>query len=92
MVNCNASEQQWIGQLNSNEDLISITYDFFSDVVEWPYHLELPGWRQQNSPNEVGLGEMQSYLTPMDNDTDWWNLFLDNDTGILSMDTTSPIM
>lgn len=89
MVNCNASEQQWIGQLNSNEDLISITYDFFSDVVEWPYHFQLPGWRQQNSPNEVGLGEMQSYLTPMDNDTDWWNLFLDNDTGILSMDTTS---
>lgn len=87
MIDCNASQEQWIGQLSSNDDLISITYEFFSDVVEWPYHLKFPGWQQQNTPNNDGLGEMQSYLTPMDDDTDWWNLFLDNDTGILSLDT-----
>ncbi len=87
MTECNASQEQWRGELNSNDDLISITYDFFSDVVEWPYYLKLPGWQQQNTPNAQGLGEMQSYLTPMDDDTDWWNLFLDNDTGILSLNT-----
>ena len=88
MIACDASQEQWRGELNSNDELISITYDFFSDVVEWPYYLKLPGWQQQNTLNEQGLGEMQSYLTPMDDDTDWWNLFLDNDTGILSLDTT----
>ena len=89
MVECNASEEQWRGELNMGIDrgLISITYEFFSNVVEWPYNLEYPGWKNKNTPGEDGLGAMQSYLTPMDDDTEWWNQFLDNETGILSMDT-----
>ena len=84
MVECNANESQWSGAFNSGE-LIGITYEFFSNVVEWPYNLQYPGWENKNTPNEAGLGAMQSYLTPMDDDTDWWNQFLDNETGILSM-------
>ena len=83
MVLCNATEEQWNGEHDTGE-LCRITYDFFNRVVEWPYHLEFPGWETTNTPGKKGMGAMQSYLTPMDDDTDWWNQFLDDENGILT--------
>ena len=84
MVESDVSPENWIGII-SEGDLPGMTYEFFNDVVEWPQNLELPGFTQQRSGGTQGLGKMHSYLTPMDDDTEWWNQFLDNETGILSL-------
>lgn len=85
MVECNATEEHYRGVFQPDEDLVSITYEFFGDVVEWPLNLVYPTNSVSGSPE----GEMQSYLTPMDNDSDWWNQFLDGEEGILSMQVSN---
>ena len=84
MVESDISPENWMGMI-SEGDLPGMTYEFFNDVVEWPLQLELPGFKKMKLQGKQGLGQMQSYLTPMDNDTEWWNQFLDNETGILSL-------
>jgi len=85
MVECQASRSVCDGVISPN-DYAQIIYEFWDDTVTWPWQVTMPKASNQTGQNSSGLGNLHSYLTPMDNDTDWWNLFLDGENGILSMD------
>ena len=85
MLSCSATIDVLSGTITET-DYPTIIYEFWDDTVSWPYDPNIPIPNVTGlSMDEKGLGNLHSYLTPMDNDSEWWDLFLDADTGILSM-------
>jgi len=84
MVECNATPAMLDGSL-SDGDYPSIIYEFWDEVVSWPFDAEWVKVDNATSTGPKGIGNLHSYLTPMDDDREWWNSFLDPNLGILRM-------
>ena len=84
MLECNATPAMLDGMLGA-DDFPSIIYEFWDDVVSWPFNAEFVKVNNETGQGPKGIGNLHSYLTPMDENSEWWNSFLDPDTGILRM-------
>lgn len=77
------------------EALPQTIYSFWDRSHDWPMEMpETNGTDSQGGGGRGGRGgksatvaPLHSMLSAMDEDSDWWNSFLDNDEGILSMTT-----
>tara|TARA_R110002074_G_scaffold21993_2_gene67720 strand:+ start:1746 stop:5156 length:3411 start_codon:yes stop_codon:yes gene_type:complete len=89
MVSCSANLAMLDG-LISNSEYPSMIYEFWDNTVSWPSEVVETEIVNTVARETKGIGNLHSYLTPMDNDTEWWNSFLDENTGILAMSAGRP--
>jgi hypothetical protein len=69
-----------------------VIYSFWDRTHTWPMEIPIPNGTD-NMGNNRGqksqqVSKLHSMLTPTDDDSEWWNLFLNAENGILSMTAT----
>jgi len=85
IIECEAIRSVYDGVLTI-DNYPKLVYEFWSEYKEWPTQkIPLIATPLQQEGDGRGLGKVHTYLTPMDNNVEWWIQFLDNESGVLSM-------
>lgn len=85
IIECEAIRGVYDGVLTI-DNYPKLVYEFWSEYKEWPtQNIPIIATPIQQSGEGQGVGRVHTYLTPMDNNVEWWTQFMDAESGVLSM-------